>query len=690
MGTILSVAGAAGNFADGSAWVGGVAPTAADDAVLQATTTSMTINTGSVCRSLDATLFTGTLTHTAGVTLAIGDGTAGAGNVALAFGTFTYTLGNAATSAISFISTSATVQTVNFNGLTTGNVTFNATSNGSWQYTGGHVCGTTAVVNLTKGTLDINGQTCSWGSFLSDSGSTRSLILGAASITITKGSFSDVWKYTGNNTSLSAASSTITFSGSTAQMGGPNGTYGSIVFTGGSAKIATWGSQTCENLTFTGTASKTITFEVSAPITVTGNLTINGNSSINRVLFYSGTLGSTRLITAAAVTFSDTDFRDIIAAGAASWDLSAQTDIGDCGGNSGITFPAAVTQTYTGGTGSWSDVTKWTSRVPLPQDDVLMSGVTGGTITLDMPRSGKSIDWTGASGTPTASFSVSTQIFGSYTNIAGMTSTVSNAPNFLGRGSFTITSAGKSWAGGINFSAVGGTYTLQDALSTSSNIVLNNGTLDTNGFSTTSNTFQVNGSSTKVLTLGSSTVTLSWGGGTTPWQFSATGTTLNASSSTIVISGATSSTRFFQGGGMTYGTLTYTTAGSTGKLSISGSNTFNTLNFSDANNARTLEFTIGTTNTINNFNVVGTAGKLMTITSTSSSTHTLSKASGNVVSDYLSISYSIATGGANWYAGANSTNGGNNTGWIFSGLPSSSGSKNLSSLSLSNLRSIGC
>jgi hypothetical protein len=37
--------------------------------------------------------------------------------------------------------------------------------------------------------------------------------------------------------------------------------------------------------------------------------------------------------------------------------------------------------------------------------------------------------------------------------------------------------------------------------------------------------------------------------------------------------------------------------------------------------------------------------------------------------DYLSISQSIATGGAAWYAGANSTDGGNNTGWIFSAAP---------------------
>ena len=44
---------------------------------------------------------------------------------------------------------------------------------------------------------------------------------------------------------------------------------------------------------------------------------------------------------------------------------------------------------------------------------------------------------------------------------------------------------------------------------------------------------------------------------------------------------------------------------------------------------------------------------------------TLSKSSGTVSVDYLSIGNSIATGGATWNAGANSVDVGNNTGWIF-------------------------
>lgn len=51
---------------------------------------------------------------------------------------------------------------------------------------------------------------------------------------------------------------------------------------------------------------------------------------------------------------------------------------------------------------------------------------------------------------------------------------------------------------------------------------------------------------------------------------------------------------------------------------------------------------------------------------------TLSKPSGTVSCDYLNISNSNATGGATWYAGANSVDTTNNDGWIFT-APQTSG-----------------
>jgi len=73
------------------------------------------------------------------------------------------------------------------------------------------------------------------------------------------------------------------------------------------------------------------------------------------------------------------DFKDITGAGAASWDMSAAAGYtGDCGGNSmkalgAAAFTTATTQHWTNANnGDWSLNTNWTSRVPLPQDSVIM------------------------------------------------------------------------------------------------------------------------------------------------------------------------------------------------------------------------------------------------------------------------------------------------------------------------------
>lgn len=686
MATITANNGAAGNFQDGSSWVGGVAPTAADDAVLPVGCTSMTIGTGSVCRSFTATAFTGTLTHTAGVDFRIGDGTAGAGNVALAFGTFTYTLGSATTSLITFISTSATVQTVNFNGKTTGNVTFNATSGGSWQYTGGHVTGAAATVTLTKGTLDINGQTCSWGIFDTNNSNTRSLTLGAAAITLT-GSTAKVWNIdTATNLTLSAASSTITLTGATTTFSAGNAGfgYGSIIISGsGICKAGGGASTSCVNFTRTGTAAKTDYLYISTGtnMTCSGTFTCNGNSSINRVLVQGETIGTARTITAATWSVTNTDFQDITGAGAGSRDFSAQTDVGDCGGNNSITFPASVSQTWSGTSGGNWSTNAWTTRVPLPQDDVSLGVAFSAsqTVTADMPRLGRSIVWTGATGTPTWSMatSIACTQYGSLVLISGMSvsGTAGTAWYFAGRGSYTITSSGKTFPNGPQISAPTGTYTLNDAFNCDTKgFNLNNGTFDANDFNVTCLAFILTGTLTRGVVMGTGTWTLNRTA-SPPWDATTTtNLTFSGANSTIVIAAVAGTTREFRGGGLTYGTLTYTVAGSTGELDITGSNSFAQINFSDVTNARSLKFTAATTTTIRNangFNVRGTSGKLMTIdTISGASTFTLTSPNQQSI-DYANIIRSTVDASPKWYAGANSTDGTGNTNWIFTNSPES-------------------
>jgi hypothetical protein len=171
-------------------------------------------------------------------------------------------------------------------------------------------------------------------------------------------------------------------------------------------------------------------------------------------------------------------------------------------------------------------------------------------------------------------------------------------------------------------------------------------------------------------------VTLNMGSGT--WTLSGTGTvwsvgngTINPSTSTIVLSNTSATARTFAGNGKTYYNLVIGGATGSSTTTFTGSNTFNQIS-STKTVAHTLSFTASTTTTFTDWSISGTAGNLVTIQSATAANHTLAKAGAGVVSaNYLSISRSTATPATlTWYAGANSTNGGNNSGWIFTAPPS--------------------
>ena len=648
MATIIGAAGG-GNWTTGATWVGGVAPTAADDARLDATSGSITINSGAVCRSMNATGYTAVLTHTAGVTLTIGDGTAGAGGIAFYVDTTsTYTLGNSTTSALNFISTAAGTQLIAGISRPMGDITINGAGSYYQIYTN-HTCNGT--VALLAGTLDTNDYACTWGAFASTGSATRVFDPSTSAITISGAG--TPWNVNTTGLTVTANTAVVTLSGasvvfSTAGTVNYNGM--DVIFTGGGSCTVGSGGITLADLTYTGTAVKTNSLNFSGNATMTGTLTITGNSAVNRVLCASTGPGTAIIITAAVVSLSNVDFRDIDAAGAAI--PFTGTSLGNCLGNTDITFDAPATQTHTASAGgNWSDVTKWTSRVPLPQDDVIVNSSTTGTLTADMPRLGADVLFTGFAGT--ASFSsVANDVYGALTLGSGMTVSGTMGLTLRARGSEVLTSAGKQFTQAVTITAPSGTYTLADAFSTAGAFTHTIGTFTGAGYAVTCLTYNLSGSSSTV-NQGNGTWTLT---GTSGTVWTKTTGTLNANSTGIVISVASASSRTFAGGGATYFTLSYTVPASTGGLVLTCANTFAAIYFSDTANARTLTFPASTTTTFTSaFNVSGTPGKLMSIVSSSPGTqHTLSKASGTVSVDYLSISDSNATGGDTWLAGANS------------------------------------
>jgi hypothetical protein len=634
------------NWSSSTSWAstsggtsGAGVPTAADDVIFDTNSPGgCTLTTAAACRSAD---FTGggssnyayTLTHPASITWSIGTSTVN-GTLAVSFSsTMTYALGSVTTSAISFVSTSTTQTKITCAGHTLGNVTFSG-AGGSWLLVDGFTCGATATVTITAGTLNTNGTTNSWGLFSAQGSTTRSVILGSSSLTMT----GTQWlSYTSTNLTFNAGTSTITFSGVSSQMYPGNLTYNNVVFSGsGAAFIGNNGSPTFANLTRTATAVKTDIFGFYGTITVTGTLTLQGNSITNRLLVQSfssnaASPGIQMTVTAAAVSLSNVDFMDIAAAGASSpW---TGASIGNCLGNANITFTTAQTR-YGVVAGNFSSTATWSASsggtggqsVPLPQDSVILdNNSAAGTYTVDMPRAGASL--TCNSFTCTINWSINTVIYGNLALCSGMaTMTGSGDLQLSGRSTQTLTSAGNTFSNGeLILNAPGSTYTLQDNLTVtgSSGISFNNGTFTANGHNLTTPVVSFYGGTATTINMGTGTWTLTNSGNV--WVYSSG--IINANTSTILISGGSSATKSFLGGGQTFNNLTI--SGVVNSVTIGGANTFNAISVPSAT---VLTMPASSTNTFASFSASGVSNPYLA----------LNGSSGNYVSSPSSTQNQIA------------------------------------------------
>jgi len=590
----------------------------------------------------------------------------------------------------------------------TGDITLSGSSTGRTLTTNG--------VTLASA-ITVNGVGCGWtlGSALN---------IGAASLTVNNGSFdtgnfnvtADTLTSNNSNTrTISLGSSTITLSGST-----PIGFATSInlTFTAGTSSIAcsftsptlSCGGQTFYNVSITSTSASnpviagantfnnlTMAGRTSAGVTnlifsndqtITGTLTLSaGTNATMRTFVRSDTIGTTRTLTCAAVaSLTDIDFRDITIAGAAA--PVSGTRLGDCKGNSGITFPAAKTAYRFGTSTSYAGSNSWSltaggagsnDNFPLAQDTVVfivspsVFPASGGTVTVDAAYNIGTIDMSArTSNTMTLATSTNTPtIYGNWINGTGTTLTGTGVMTFAGRGSQTITSAGKTFTQGFTINTPGGSVALADAFtsSTSSNFQIIQGTFDAVSYnlSLTNAAVLGNASTSKTIAVGSATWTLGssgtvWNGGT-PASTNVTGT------GTISLTSA--SAKQFTGGSISYSGITIDQGGA-GALTITGNNTFaNITNTYSATGATNI--TLGTTTQrVTQWTATGAATRVLTVQGTSaSSPGTLILTGGtdpNV--DYLAVTgvraYSLVD---TWYAGANSINNGS-LGWYFqAGVP---------------------
>jgi hypothetical protein len=261
-------------------------------------------------------------------------------------------------------------------------------------------------------------------------------------------------------------------------------------------------------------------------------------------------------------------------------------------------------------------------------------------------------------------------IYGNLTMGAGMTCIGGNSGHdFRGTGTQLITSNGVAFDQPISCNGTG-TVSLQDAFVTGATrgINLNLGTLQTNGYSVTCGNFNYNNGATKAFNLGTSTITILGGSNTTGWVGSNSNTTYTSVTSSTIVFTTTGTSAFSGGqsggGGSQFGTIRMSGLGGTLNLGA-GSSVAKCVTLENTVSPCTFTNSCTTAFTVDNFNVSGTAGNLVTFNSNVVGTaRTINQASGTVNSQYLYIQDSDADGGAVWNA-LNSTDAGNNTGWNF-------------------------
>jgi len=333
-----------------------------------------------------------------------------------------------------------------------------------------------------------------------------------------------------------------------------------------------------------------------------------------------------------------------------------------------------------------------TARVPTEANSISFNITAGtGTVTFTASSLGtsvKNLNFTGFSGT--LSCGSNHIVYGNLTFSSGMTVNAGSASadgfTFSATsGTQTITSNGRTLSCQITVNGVGGTVQLADDFTVVTTALRDNpftltaGTFNANGRNISVGTFASTNTNTRTLTMGSGTWTLSGVGSISApiWEVTTlTGLTFNPGTANIVLSDTSTSPRYFNGGALAYNKLTIggTTGTSTTTITaVAGQS------FTEIASTKTVAHTITFTGpvSIGAWSVTGSAGNVVTVNSSIVGTQRVLTYTGSNRSsvNYMSITdinFFYTLDSANpylVYAGANSTNGGNNSGIAFiSGL----------------------
>ena len=512
---------------------GASVPTTADNVFFdQAGTYTVTCTGALAC--LDITVSAGTVTFANGTSPSFTI----SGSLFFVAGTVWSTTGN-----ILFNATT-TGKTITPNGATFSplNFTFNGVG-GGWTLGSALTTSSSTTIYLTAGTLDTSasGYAITANAFNSSSTSTRVLNLNSSIITLSAASPFTVTA--GASLTYNYGTSEVRFTNTATEVGvtysgAASTNLGNFRFSSTSGNALTfYGTWVMNNLTLTpviATGAGDITFD--NPVTISGTLAQAAPTSPwFRRRIVTSVPQTIRTLTVGATSLTDVDFAAITITGAAA--PVTGTRLGNCGGNSGITFPAAKT-VYWGntagaawGSNSWSATSGGAvapANFPLAQDTAIFPAAT-------YPASGSTVT---ASGVPICSVDMSlrtantltlglgsSSLYGSVINGTGGTITGGNVVLRPVSTTHTFNSAGKtmSWSSIAIQSytgGAGGTLTLTGALSVGA-ITLSKGTFALGSYTLTCASFSTGTSAFKALDFGTGSITSS-----------STGTVFNIASGT--------------------------------------------------------------------------------------------------------------------------------------------------------------
>jgi hypothetical protein len=239
------------------------------------------------------------------------------------------------------------------------------------------------------------------------------------------------------------------------------------------------------------------------------------------------------------------------------------------------------------------------------------------------------------------------------------------ATSFAGTGSHTIQTNGVVYGQSVNFTGVGGTYTLLDNFSISTrNMTFVAGTFDAAGHNVSCSSISSSGAGIKIVHMGSGTWTLSLANGNTI-AFGGTNLTVNKDTASIVLNGTTGTNTIYTDGKTLYrlviskpGTVAFATSNSI----------FDYIENTTFPIAVTISITTPLTCNLG-FDITGNSTNQSTLSSaTPGSIAYISAPTGVVVNpEYLTITDVGAMGGAKWdtYGNIGNINGGNSPGWLW-------------------------